>query len=150
MKLFLKPLFIVVMLFHCMAAFSQISTDSLKASIGHLYDVDSNNNKLNSDLVSLSHKYSVDSLSIIIKQNIVQINTYSQPDTALRYATATLDLAKKINSDEDIAGSYQQLGEIFRVMGNYPKAVELTLKGLPFFEKIKDTPCWCKRILSSA
>ncbi len=139
MKLFCKPI-LVLFILHCsLATFSQINKDSINKRIEEIDAKDANINQLIKDLRQLGEQYPADSLFLIVKISLTRFNTYANPDSALVYGMEALDLAKKLNSKSDIAETYQKIGEVFRILGNYPKAIEYTLKALPLEEEIKDT-----------
>ncbi len=139
MKLFCKPI-VVFLILHCsLVTYSQISTDSISNLIEEIQSKDTSDNQFIKDLHQLGEKYPADSLLLIIKKSLTRFNTYSNPDSALVYGMQALDLAKKLNSKKDMAETYQRIGEVLRILGNYPKAVEFTLKALPLAEELKDT-----------
>ena len=67
------------------------------------------------------------------------IYVFSHPDTALQYANEGLQLAQSINSQKWIAYNNLCIGQCFVVTGNYSQGIEIGLKEIPVFEKLKDT-----------
>ena len=139
MKLFCKPIVVFLILHFSLVTYSQITKDSISNLIEEAQSRDIKISQLIEDLHQLGEKYPADSLLLIVKKSLTRFNTYSNPDTALVYGMEALDLAKKLNSKEDLAEIYQRIGEVLRILGNYPKAVEFTLKALPIAEELKDT-----------
>jgi signal transduction histidine kinase len=64
---------------------------------------------------------------------------FSYPDTALQYAQQGLRLAQRINNQRWAAYNSLSIAQSFIVMGNQPTAIEIALKTLSTFEKMKDT-----------
>jgi tetratricopeptide (TPR) repeat protein len=127
------------MLLSTPVAFCQINSDSIRERIDVYYSNDTTDVQLTRDLRKLGEKYSADTLLLLIKQALIHINMYTNSDSGLVYGIDALELANRVNSKKDIADSYQEIGEALRIMGNYPKAVEFTLKALPISEELKDT-----------
>lgn len=139
MKLFCKLILLLFILLFSMPGFSQMNADSVNKRIDAIYSNYTSEVQTMEDLKLLAGQCTSDSLLLIVKKALTVRCTYSFPDSALVYGMASLDLAKKINSKREMAESYQALGEVLRILGNYPKAVAYTLKALPLEEEIKDT-----------
>ena len=139
MKLFCKPILALFVVYWSLPVYSQISSDSINTRIEDIRSHFTSTDQMTKDLQDLARQYPADSLLLLVKKSLTFYNTYSNPDSALVYGMQALNLAKKLNSKKDIAESYQVIGEVLRIMGNYPKAVEFTLKALPPAEELKDT-----------
>jgi tetratricopeptide (TPR) repeat protein len=139
MKLFFRLLLVLFIFNWSLPVFSQMNADSINKLIDSIRSNDTSANQIFRDLQRLGRQNAADSLSIIAKKSLTLYSTYSNPDSALAFGIDALDLAKKMNSKKNIADCYQQIGEVLRVLGNYPKAVEFTLNVLPLAEELKDT-----------
>ena len=92
----------------------------------------------------------VDSLKNILKTSIpdtlrVQVLNQlsfrlsgSNPDLGLQYAYEALELAKKNNYERGISKTYNSLGVIMRVKGDYPKSLNYFFQALQIDEKLLD------------
>lgn len=116
-----------------------MNSDSINKRIDEIRSSDTSINQIIMDLKQLGSQYSTDSLLLIVKNTLTLYSTYTNPDSALVSGMEALELAKKMNSKKDIAECFRRIGEVLRILGNYPKAVEYTLKALPLAEKLKDT-----------
>ncbi|MBS1749053.1 MAG: tetratricopeptide repeat protein [Bacteroidetes bacterium] len=76
-----------------------------------------------------------DSGKVILQWQIADAVSMYQPDTALKIAQQGLFLARRIKYQEGESRSLGILAEIFRKIGNYPRALELNLKKLEIEEK---------------
>lgn len=62
----------------------------------------------------------------------------SKPDTAIHLALEALALSQKLRYVEGEATSYTYLGNVYSVLGNSAKAMQMDLKSLALHEKIND------------
>lgn len=62
----------------------------------------------------------------------------SKPDTTMMLALEALSLARKIGFAKGEAESLNRVGNVYRVFGNYPKAMEVFLQALKINEKINN------------
>jgi two-component system NtrC family sensor kinase len=76
-----------------------------------------------------------DTTLLYIKEDLTSLTTYTHPDTAIIYAEQALQLAQKLNSITDLYLCYSALGEVLRILGEYPGAIEALLKSLRYCEK---------------
>ncbi len=60
----------------------------------------------------------------------------SEPDKSINYGKKALELAKKLKFKKGIASSYNNIGEIHRLQGNYPKSLEYFQKSLKIKEEL--------------
>jgi two-component system, NtrC family, sensor kinase len=64
---------------------------------------------------------------------------WSYPDSSIIYSRTALQLAQKLNFVEGEIGSYEKEAEAFSGKGNYPQALEASLKALELCEKSGDS-----------
>ena len=116
----LKPLLFALLLFFTIIRVNaqQNNTDSLKQELATAKE-DTNKVWL---LVDLSSRY-----------------RWSYPDSGILYAQQALQLAQKLNFTRGEIGAYGTFHEIFSGKGNYPKALEASLKELELSEKSGDS-----------
>jgi tetratricopeptide (TPR) repeat protein len=60
----------------------------------------------------------------------------SNPDTAMILAMEALTLSNRLNFEKGIAISFNSVGNVYNISGNYPKSMELYLQALQLNEKI--------------
>jgi tetratricopeptide (TPR) repeat protein len=60
----------------------------------------------------------------------------SGPDTAMTLAMQALSLAERLGFEKGKAVSLNRIGNVFYVLGNYPKAMESNLQALKIYKKI--------------
>ena len=116
----LKPLLFALLLFFTIIRVNaqQNNTDSLKQELATAKE-DTNKVWL---LVALSSRYQ-----------------WSYPDSGILYAQQALQLAQKLNFTRGEIGAYGTFHEAFSGKGNYPKALEASLKELELSEKSGDS-----------
>jgi len=71
--------------------------------------------------------------------NLGGVYQWSYPDSGILYAQAALDLAQKLNFSAGEINAYGTAVEAFSGKGNYPKALEASLKQLELSEKSGDS-----------
>ncbi len=71
--------------------------------------------------------------------NLSGIYQWSYPDSGILYAQQALQLAQKLNFAPGEIGAYWTLHVAFSGKGNYPKALEASLKELELIEKSGDS-----------
>ncbi len=67
------------------------------------------------------------------------IYKWSYPDSGILYAQEALQLAQKLNYTQGEINAYLSASEAFSGKGNYPKALEASLKTLELSEKLGDS-----------
>ena len=63
---------------------------------------------------------------------------FSKPDSALKYATKALELARALKSTEGEVKALSNCGEALRFLGEYPRALKMQFEALEINRKIKD------------
>ncbi len=86
-------------------------------------------------LIKILSTTKADTGKVILQWQIADAVSMYQPDTALQIAQQALFLARRIKYKEGESRSLGILAEIFRKIGNYPRALELNLKKLEIEEK---------------
>jgi tetratricopeptide (TPR) repeat protein len=83
-------------------------------------------------------------------ESLLKILEVDAKDTFTRYAISLEYISKKrygdaiqnlefiVENDKDYLAAYQQLGQIFAITGNKPKAIEIYKQGVEIALKIKD------------
>lgn len=74
--------------------------------------------------------------AIIAKLGVFQDN--NQVDSIWFYENKSMEISKKINYEPGIAHAHTSFGVIYRIRGDYPKALENFLKALAIYEKRND------------
>lgn len=74
--------------------------------------------------------------AIIAKLGVFQDN--DQVDSIWFYENKSMEISKKINYEPGIAHAHTSFGVIYRIRGDYPKALENFLKALAIYEKRND------------
>ena len=74
--------------------------------------------------------------AIIAKLGVFQDN--DQVDSIWFYENKSMEISKKINYEPGIAHALTSFGVIYRIRGEYPKALENFLKALAIYEKRND------------
>jgi two-component sensor histidine kinase len=74
--------------------------------------------------------------AIIAKLSVFQDN--DQVDSIWFYENKSMEISKKINYEPGIAHALTSFGVIYRIRGDYPKALENFLKALAIYEKRND------------
>ena len=115
MRLQPKDFFSAVLVFLCMTGFSQIKKPDSLRNLLSTETIDSNRVKLMWQLANALY--------------------ISKPDTAMELAQNALYLARSKKYIEDESRSLGILANTFRVIGNYPQALELNLQKLKIEEK---------------
>ena len=80
-----------------------------------------------------------DTNKVSLLVNLGGIYQYSYPDSGILYAQPALQLAQKLNFAPGEIDAYWLLHVAFSGKGNYPKALEASLKGLELCEKSGDS-----------
>jgi len=94
--------------------------------------------KLKTDsLRDLLSKESIDTNKVRLAVELAKIVYTNNPDTALQLAQDALYLSRHINYIEGESLSLGILASTFRILGNYPRALELNLQKLQLEEKRK-------------
>jgi len=75
--------------------------------------------------------------SLILDKLALSLMT-SKPLIALQYAQKGLDVAKKAKFSKGISRNMNRIGAIMRVMGNYPKSLQMHLDALKIAEETND------------
>ncbi|GAB4126969.1 MAG: hypothetical protein OHK0045_13400 [Raineya sp.] len=92
--------------------------------------IDSLKNALKSPLPDIQKVKILNQLSFRLSGN--------NPDLGLAYAQQALYLANKINYERGISKSYNSLGVVMRVKGDYPKSLQYFFQALQIDEKLQD------------
>ena len=97
-----------------------------------------------------SQKHKWDSLQLALQQEktdtgrVILLAEFAfqlhetKPDTAMLLAFEALSLSKRIGFEKGEAVSLNRVGNVYRITGNYPKAMEAFLKALKINEKINN------------
>ncbi len=80
-----------------------------------------------------------DSLRISILNELSYELSERDPNQALYYAEKAVELANKIDSEFGLMRSWGQMGNAFRKLKNFPKAIECYIKGEKIAEKLNDS-----------
>jgi len=88
-------------------------------------------------LQNLLSKESIDTNKVRLAVELAKIVYTNNPDTALQLAQEALYLSRHINYIEGESLSLGILASTFRILGNYPRALELNLQKLQLEEKRK-------------
>ncbi len=87
----------------------------------------------------LDHHVS-DTMRIALLNELGKAYTYSSTDSALFYTKKALSTAKNLNFEKGIAKSKYQLTLIYRLLGDYPKALNNGFESLKYFTKVQGKP----------
>jgi len=79
-----------------------------------------------------------DTLKIAWLNNLIILETYNFPDSALKHAQQILSLSTKADRVNDIADANYQLATIYTVLGNFARAIYHTLERKRILDKEKD------------
>lgn len=71
--------------------------------------------------------------------SLASIYSLSQPDTCILLGIQALEIFKKLNNQKGVGTSLYTIGDGFRIIGNYPKALEAAINALKIFEQTDDT-----------
>jgi len=61
-----------------------------------------------------------------------------QPDSAIFYGQKSLEIRKNLKLINDVAGSYDDLANVYNELGDYKKAIELQFKAMEIFKEQKN------------
>ena len=138
MRINFRPLLIFVLYLlniKCVLAQSQ-KGDSVFKKMTEVFNTDTSDIQSISDLKSLLKVVKTDTTYLYIAEALTLDYAYTYPDTALNYAWAALQVAQKHNLPNHLYTCYAHLGEVFRILGDYPKAINQTMKAIPFAEML--------------
>ncbi len=79
-----------------------------------------------------------DTSRVLLLNNIARTYIYSKPDSAILLAVQALDLSQKIHFSKGEMLVLNVMGNVFVNTGNYPRALEVYLRGLKIAEEIND------------
>lgn len=83
-------------------------------------------------------KTTQDSSRVLLLSDLCKAYWSYKPDTALLLAQQGLSLAKQIRYPRGEGYCLARIGQVFNIIGNYPKALEILLQSLKIAERVAD------------
>ena len=90
------------------------------------------------DLKPLLTIVKTDTTHLHILEGLTQVYTYNYPDSALPYAQQALQIAQKVNTVSELYACYYNSGEVFRILGDYSRAVDFFLKAYLYCQQLNN------------
>lgn len=90
-----------------------------------------------SELKEKIEKAKKDTIKVNLLGDLTYAYFYVKPDSSLYFAKEALELSEKLKWEKGVMNSYDDMGAAYKLMGNFPKALEATLKALSIAEEAK-------------
>ena len=79
-----------------------------------------------------------DSIKVLNFARLSRLYLYEKPVTGISYSIQGLDLARKLKHKRGVAICLNEMGNCYRMTGNYTKALALHFEALKIAEELKD------------